>query len=73
VKKKAVESRKLRRGKSAAKQVPSDKVKNKNTDDIFGFMAGKVKITGDIVSPIFSPEEWGNLYPSERLPRPRRK
>jgi hypothetical protein len=73
LKKKAVESRKLRRGKSAAKQVPSDKVKNKNIDDIFGFMAGKVKITGDIVSPIFSPEEWGNLYPSERLPRARRK
>jgi hypothetical protein len=72
VKKKAVESRNLRRGKSAATQVPS-KDKNKNTDDIFGFMAGKGKITGDIVSPIISPEEWGNLYPSERLPRPRRK
>jgi hypothetical protein len=50
MKKKAVGSRKRRAGKSAAKQVPFDKDKNKNTDDIFGFMAGKGKITGDIVS-----------------------
>jgi hypothetical protein len=72
VKKKAVESRKLRRGKSAAKQFPSDKVKNKNTDDIFGFMAGKGKIVGDVVSPAFSPEEWGDLYFPPRPRRPRR-
>jgi hypothetical protein len=56
-------------GKKAAGATPT----GKNTDDIFGFMAGKVKITGDIVSPIFSPKEWGNLHPSERLPRPSRK
>ena len=41
----------------------------KPTDDIFGFMAGKVTITGDIVSPAFTAEEWVDLYPS---PRPRR-
>jgi hypothetical protein len=41
----------------------------KPTDDIFGFMAGKGTITGDVVSPILSPKEWGSLYPS---PRPRR-
>jgi hypothetical protein len=39
------------------------------TDDIFGFLAGKVTITGDIVSPALSPKEWGSLYPP---PRPRR-
>ena len=43
----------------------------KNADDIFGFMAGKVKIVGDIVSPAFTPEEWGDLYPD--LPRSRHK
>ena len=27
-------------------------------DDIFGYMAGKVKIIGDIVGPITPPEDW---------------
>jgi hypothetical protein len=49
-----------------AKAVAADK----NADDIFGFLAGKGTITGDIVSPVISPKEWGNLYPS---PRPRRR
>jgi hypothetical protein len=44
----------------------------KPTDDIFGFLAGKVTITGDIVSPALSPKEWGSLYPSSRPRRPRR-
>ena len=30
-------------------------------DDIFGFMAGKGKIVGDIVSPVFSEDEWEML------------
>ena len=47
-----------KRGKPVAKLVPADK----ETDDIFGFLAGKGKITGDVVSPVFSPEEWGDLY-----------
>jgi prevent-host-death family protein len=47
-----------KRGKPVAKLVPVEKEK----DDIFGFMKGKGKITGDIVSPILTPEEWGNLY-----------
>jgi prevent-host-death family protein len=47
-----------KRGKPVAKLVPVEKEK----DDIFGFMAGKGKITGDIVSPILTPEEWGDLY-----------
>jgi hypothetical protein len=48
-------------------------------DDIFGFMAGKgkVEITGDIVGPILTREEWGDLYfeddPKPKpSPRPRR-
>ena len=31
-------------------------------DDIFGFLRGKVTITGDVVSPALSPREWGHLW-----------
>lgn len=41
-----------RRGEPIVKVVPVDRAKN----DIFGFMTGKVKIVGDIESPI--PVEW---------------
>jgi antitoxin (DNA-binding transcriptional repressor) of toxin-antitoxin stability system len=41
-----------RRGEPIVKVVPVDRAKN----DIFGFMTGKVKIIGDIESPI--PVEW---------------
>jgi len=47
-----------KRGKPVAKLVPVER----EADDIFGFLAGKGKITGDVVSPVFSPEEWGDLY-----------
>ena len=47
-----------KRGKPVAKLVPVEEEK----DDIFGFYKGKIKITGDIVSPAFTPEEWGDLY-----------
>ena len=49
-----------KRGKPVAKLVPVEPEK----DDIFGFMKGKgkIEINGDIVSPAFSPEEWGDLY-----------
>ena len=49
-----------KRGKPVAKLVPVEKEK----DDIFGFFNGKgtIEIKGDIVSPIISPEEWGDLY-----------
>ncbi len=49
-----------KRGKPVAKLVPIEKEK----DDIFGFFKGKgtIEIKGDIVSPAFSPEEWGDLY-----------
>lgn len=47
-------------GKPVAKLVPVEKER----DDIFGFLKGKgtIEINGDIVSPAFSPEEWGDLY-----------
>ena len=50
-----------KRGKPVAKLVPVEK---EEKDDIFGFMKGKgtIEIKGDIVSPIISPEEWGDLY-----------
>jgi prevent-host-death family protein len=41
-----------KRGAPVVKVVPADPEKN----DIFGFMIGKVKIVGDIESPI--PVEW---------------
>jgi len=47
-----------KRGKPVAKLVPVEKEK----DDIFGFFKGKIKITGDVVAPAFTPEEWGDLY-----------
>jgi len=47
-----------KRGKPVAKLVPLEKEK----DDIFGFLQGKGKVLGDIVSPILTPEEWGDLY-----------
>lgn len=47
-----------KRGKPVAKLVPIDCA----DDDIFGFLEGKGRVVGDIVSPILSPEEWGDLY-----------
>jgi prevent-host-death family protein len=47
-----------KRGKPVAKLVPVRTAK----DDIFGFLQGKATITGDIVSPALTPEEWGELY-----------
>jgi prevent-host-death family protein len=47
-----------KRGKPVAKLVPVGEEK----DDIFGFLKGKVKVLGDVVSPALTPEEWGDLY-----------
>ena len=47
-----------KRGKPVVKIVPADQDK----DEIYGFLKGKGKITGDVVSPILTPEEWGDLY-----------
>jgi prevent-host-death family protein len=44
-------------GRPVAKLVPIDT----RVDEIFGFFSGKGSITGDVVSPALSPEEWGNL------------
>lgn len=46
-----------KRGKPVAKLVPVEP----QDDDIFGFFRGKVRITGDVVSPALSLREWGNL------------
>jgi prevent-host-death family protein len=45
-------------GKPVVKIVPAGQDK----DEIYGFLKGKVKIVGDVVSPILTPEEWGDLY-----------
>ncbi len=47
-----------KRGKPVAKLVPVGEEK----DDIYGFLKGKGKVLGDVVSPILTPEEWGDLY-----------
>jgi prevent-host-death family protein len=44
-------------GKPVAKLVPV----NTDTDEIYGFLAGKGVVNGDIVSPAVSPDEWGEL------------
>jgi prevent-host-death family protein len=44
-------------GKPVAKLVPVDT----KVDEIFGFFSGRGSITGDVVSPALSPEDWGNL------------
>ena len=44
-------------GKPVAKLVPVDK----DTDDIYGFLAGKGSIQGDVVSPAISQEDWGEI------------
>lgn len=44
-------------GKPVAKLVPADK----GSDDIYNFLAGKGAITGDVVSPAISGEDWGEL------------
>jgi prevent-host-death family protein len=44
-------------GKPVAKLVPVEP----QGDDIFGFLRGKVTITGNVVSPTLSRREWGNL------------
>jgi prevent-host-death family protein len=43
-------------GKPVAKLVPADK----QADDLFGYMVGKVKIVADIVNPITPLEDWNN-------------
>jgi prevent-host-death family protein len=43
-------------GKPVVKLVPA----KRQEDDIFNYMAGKVKIVGDIVGPITPPEDWEN-------------
>lgn len=44
-------------GKPVAKLVPI----NTDTDEIFGFFRGRGSVTGDVVSPVLSSKEWGNL------------
>ena len=46
-----------KRGKPVVKLVPVEP----KTDDIFGFMRGKIKVKGNIVRPAFTLREWGKL------------
>jgi prevent-host-death family protein len=44
-------------GKPVAKLVPV----NAEADEIYDFLKGKGAVTGDVVSPALSLEEWGEL------------
>jgi antitoxin (DNA-binding transcriptional repressor) of toxin-antitoxin stability system len=44
-------------GKPVAKLVPADQ----GSEDIYDFLAGKGAITGDVISPALSGEDWGEL------------
>jgi len=44
-------------GRPVAKLVPADK----DPGDIYNFLAGKGAITGDVISPAISPEDWSEL------------
>jgi antitoxin (DNA-binding transcriptional repressor) of toxin-antitoxin stability system len=46
-----------KRGKPVEKLGPVEE----QTDDLFGFLRGKVTIVGDVVSPALRLEEWGSL------------
>ena len=46
-----------KRGEPVAKLVPV----NTDKDEIYNFLAVKGAITGDVVAPPISPEEWGEL------------
>jgi len=44
-------------GKPVAKLVPV----STDTDELYDFLGGKGSVTGDVVSPAISPEDWGEL------------
>jgi prevent-host-death family protein len=44
-------------GKKVAKLVPMDSCE----DDLLGSWKGRIQILGDIVSPAYTAEEWGDL------------
>jgi prevent-host-death family protein len=46
-----------KRGKPVAKLVPV----NAEADEIYNFMKGKGSVTGDVVAPTISAEQWGDL------------
>ena len=50
-----------KRGKPMARLVP---LKQEKPESILGFLKGKVKVVGDIVSPIVEPWEWDeDIFP----------
>ncbi len=56
-----------KRGKPVVKVVP---IKPEN-DDIFGFMAGKGTIMGDIESPVVPLKEW-KIFRARKITRPKK-
>lgn len=46
-----------KRGRPVAKLVPADKA----PAEIYGFLAGKGAVVGDVVAPVLGGQEWGKL------------
>lgn len=44
-------------GKPVARLIPADT----DSDEIFGFLKGKIEISGDVVKPAFSARDWKRL------------
>ena len=51
-----------KRGKPVVKVIPVESEK----DDIFGFMAGKAEIVGDIESPVVPLQDW-KVFKTKRI------
>jgi hypothetical protein len=57
----------MKKSRSKPKAVPVAQSKaplptrNTTTEEIFGFFTGQGSITGDVVAPSLSREEWGEL------------
>ena len=50
-----------KRGKPVARMLPPENVAPEEKQ-LFGSMRGKAEITGDILSPIFTEEEWESFF-----------
>jgi hypothetical protein len=52
--------KKMKSGKLKARSVMED-VRGSRKDELFGFLAGEVKIMGDIESPVFPAKRWRKI------------
>ena len=63
-KKRATVKSRKKKANERRKTTPKNKLPKQNRDDLFGFMAGKFEIVGDIVSPM---PDWAHWRPAKNL------